>query len=79
MCTRHLLFLFVYHRLECRLKKTQLNTLKGNQLKGNGTGSGDGGDVDGIVVGPQYIEIHDTTSKFFLFEFKLRSFKGVIL
>lgn len=50
------------NRLECRLKKTQLNTLKGNQVKGNGTGSDDG-DVDGIVVGPQYIEIHDTKSK----------------
>lgn len=51
------------NRLECRLKKTQLNTLKGNQMTGNGTGSGGDGDIDGIVVGPQYIEIHDTTSK----------------
>ena len=31
-------------------------------MKGNGS---DGtGDINGIVVGPQFIEIHDTKSKF---------------
>jgi len=44
-------------KVECRLQKTQINTLKGNPI--NGTGEGNG--TQGIIVGPQYIEIHDTT------------------
>jgi len=64
-------------KLECRLKKTQLNTLKGNQLKGNGTGSGGDGDVDGIVVGPQYIEIHDTTKSNGTFRIDFQVYKSL--
>jgi len=59
-------------KLECRLPKTQINTLRGKPTR-NET---DGG-PEGIVVGPQFIEIHDTARSNASFRIDFQVYKSL--